>query len=77
MKANEKKQVNECIAQLDTIRETIENLQGDIEERFDNMSDSAQESERGERIQQEIDYLEEAAYNIQEALDQLNEMMEG
>lgn len=77
MKNTEKKQINECIEQLESIRETIENLQGAFEERFDNMSDSAQNSERGERIQDEIDHMEGVIYSIGDALDQLNEMMEG
>lgn len=63
---------------IDAIQERLEELRSDVElildeeqEAFDNLPESLQEAERGQAMQDSIDYLEEAISSIDEAIGNL------
>lgn len=52
MNATRRKELNKLIEQLEDIKSQIENLQQEEQDAYDNLPESLQDSERGERIQE-------------------------
>lgn len=77
MNAKDRKLVSEWADKLDEIKSDIEAMQEEQEERFDNLPEGIQDSERGEEFQAAIENLESSASSIEEAIDYLNEITEG
>ena len=64
-----RKQIEKITAELESIKERIEALQQEEQDAFDNLPESIQYGERGDKMQSAIDNLEYAADNIQDCLD--------
>ena len=77
MNKSQRKQLNEWKDQLEEIKSCLETMQEDETEKLDNMPESLQESERGEAMQEAIENLESASSSLEEAIDYLNEIVEG
>ena len=77
MNAKQRKKLQGYVDSLDEIRSNIETMMEDETEKLDNMPESLQESERGDAMQEAIDNLESASSSIEEAIDYLNEILEG
>ncbi len=71
-----RKEIDKLTAQIEEIKEAIEALRDEEQEAFDNMPESLQDGERGEKMQSAIDALEYAADDLQECLDHLSEASE-
>ena len=71
-----RKEIEKITAELESIKERIEALQEEEQDAFDNLPESIQYGERGDKMQSAIDNLGDAADNIQDCLDNLNEAME-
>ena len=76
MNAKTRKEIEKLTESLDEIKCAVENIQSDEEEKFDNLPEGIQDSERGEEFQAAIENLESAASSIEEAIDYLNEITE-
>jgi len=76
MNKQDRKMIEGYISQLDDIKNNIEAMKDEQEERFNNMPDGLQESERGEAMQEAIDNLDSASDSIGDAIDYLNELTE-
>lgn len=57
--------------EIDHLREELEEMNEIEQEKYDNMSEGAQESERGCRIYEGIDALEELCGRIDESVSEL------
>lgn len=77
MNAKQRKELQGYADSLDEIKCAIEEMQETEQEKLDNMPESLQESERGDAMQAAIDNLESAASSLEEAIDYLNEIVEG
>lgn len=77
MNAKQRKELQGYVDQLEEIKSCLETMQEDETEKLDNMPEGLQESERGESMQEAIDTLEGAAQSIEEAIDYINEILEG
>lgn len=77
MNAKGRKELRSYVDQLEEIKSCLETMQEDETEKLDNMPEGIQESERGEAMQEAIEYLESASSSIEEAIDYLNEILEG
>ena len=77
MNAKQRKELQGYADGLEKIKCAIEEMREDEECKFDNMPEGLQESERGEAIQEAIDNLESASSSLEEAIDYLNEIVEG
>ena len=64
-----RKEIEKITADLEAIKERIEALQEEEQDAFDNLPESIQYGERGDKMQSAIDNLEYAADNIQDCLD--------
>lgn len=71
-----RKEIEKITADLEEIKERIEALQEEEQNAFDNLPESIQYGERGDKMQSAIDNLEYAADNIQDCLDNLCEASE-
>ena len=77
MNAKQRKKLQGYVDSLDEIKSNIETMMEDETEKLDNMPEGLQESERGEAIQEAIDNLESASSSLEEAIDYLNEILDG
>lgn len=74
MNTQGRKEIAKHIASLDEIKNRLKSMKDDEEEKFNNMPEGLQESERGEQMQMAIEQLEMACDNLDEAIDSLNEI---
>ena len=74
MNAQGRKEIAKYIASLNEIKDKLESMMDDEQDKFDNMPEGLQESERGEAMQEAISCLEEAASGIDDVIDRLNEI---
>ena len=71
-----RKQIEKLTAQIEEIKETIESLRDEEQDTFDNLPESLQGGERGEKMESAIDALDYAADDLQECLDHLSDATE-
>lgn len=67
-----RKEINTLIAELEEIKSRIESVLEEEQEYLDNMPESFQYGEKGEKAQSAIDALEYAVQSIEETCDNLN-----
>lgn len=63
-------------ALIEETKETVEFVNEEEQEAYDNMPESLQESERGQTIQENIDKLEDVIFNIESYIDEINDSVE-
>ena len=64
--------INKMIAQLEKIQTEVDALRDELQDKFDNMSESRQESDYGDDLQDAIDSLDNASSDgLETALDEL------
>jgi hypothetical protein len=73
MNKDRRKQIAEVIKQLDELRDTIsgivstvEDIQSEEQEYFDNMPESLQSSEKGQAVEAAVDYLGTAKSGLED-----------
>ena len=66
-----RRQIAEVINSIEIIKGVIEEIRDDEEDAYDNMPESLQESDRGEAMQEAVEFLENACDSLDEALDNL------
>lgn len=73
MNNNRRKQISALLAQLNEIRDSVEQLQGEEQEGFDNLPEGLQQSEKGHSMEQAAEQLGSALESVDEALQALEE----
>lgn len=73
MNNDRRKQIEKLTA---LIEEITESLRDEEQEAFDNLPESLQSGERGEKMESAIDALDYAADDLQECLDHLSDATE-
>ena len=71
MNADQRKKLADLVSQLNDIRDEIENIKGDEEDKYDNLPESLQDAELGEGIQEAIDTLEDGLSYLSDAIDSI------
>jgi vacuolar-type H+-ATPase subunit E/Vma4 len=69
MNKTQRNQIEKWIDSLNEIKEGVESMQEDEQDKLDNMPENLQESERGEQMQNGIENLEAAASSLEESID--------
>ena len=77
MNAKQRKTLQGYVESLDEIKCAIDEKAEEEQDKYDNMPEGLQESERGEAMQEAIDNLESASSSLEEAIDYLNEIIGG
>lgn len=75
MNKDVRKEIQDLIEQLDAIKTRVEELRDDEDNKYSNLPDSLQSSEKGEKMQEAIDNLDSASGSIEEPMDFLQEAM--
>ena len=73
MNDKNRKQIQKWIDNLEEIKTGIEKMVLDETDKYDNMPESLQESERGESIQEAIENLDSSTMSIDDAIEYLQE----
>lgn len=76
MNNTRRKAINELIEQLEEIQSRIEEIKDEEEEYYNNMPESLQDGEKGDRAQSAIDNLDDATNSIGEVIDSLTSAVE-
>ena len=71
-----RKQIEAIINKLESLRDEIETLKDEEQEKYDNLPDSLQDSERGETFTDNVDNMETAYDNLDEAIGWLLEILD-
>lgn len=76
MNKERRKQLQEAIAKLDEARSIIETMRDEEQEAFDNMPESLQSAERGQKMDEAIGKMTDVADDLESAIENLNEVCE-
>lgn len=76
MNAKRRKEIEKLSAQIEEIKIAIDSLRDDEQDAYDNLPDSLQETERGQKMESAIEALDYASDDLQECLDHLLEAVE-
>ena len=76
MTKKDKKHLEDLLAKIEDIRAAIESMKDAEEEKYDNMSDGWQESERGCTMAENIDSLDTCFCGLDDAVEAINEILE-
>lgn len=75
MNQKQRDNLNDLIGKLEEIKATIEEEQQREQEKFDNMTEGLQQTERGQACEQAANDLEEIVNSLTEACDKLGEVV--
>ena len=73
MNKQRRKAIQQALDQIADLRTSIEEINEEEQESFDNLPESFQDSEKGETIQEAIDFLETATGAFDEVIDSLEQ----
>ena len=71
-----RKQIEAIINKIESLRDEIETLKDEEQEKYDNLPDSLQDSERGETLTNNVDNMETAYDCLDEAIGWLLEILD-
>ena len=74
MNAQGRKEIAKYIAVLEEIKNKLETMRDEEENKFDNMPEGLQDSERGEAMQEAMEQLEMACDSLDEVISDLQEI---
>ena len=69
--------IRQHLSEIEFAQSEIESVKSDEEMAWENLPESLQYSERGDTMQDYIDKLDEAYQNLQDAIDNLYDIIEG
>ena len=69
MNKTQRNQIEKWIDSINEIKEGVDSMIEEENEKYDNMPENLQESERGEQMQNGIEDLEAAVSSLEEAID--------
>ena len=76
MNAKQRKVLDEVFSQLEEIISKLEPIGVEEQEKFDNLSDNLQQTEKGRKMEENASALDEAVSNLQEALSAVDNARE-
>ena len=76
MNKTQRNQIEKWIDSLTEIKEGVESMIEEENEKYENMPENLQDSERGEKMYEGIENLESASSSLEEAIDSLNDATE-
>ena len=71
-----RKAIEEIIGKLEELKDKLETLSTEELEAYDNMPESIQSSERGERMSEGVDDIDNATGSIEDAIYTLTDLIE-
>ena len=77
MNKERRKRISKYLEELEFIQSEVQSIKDEEQDAYDNLPESIQLSDRGCQIEAYADALDEAYYNLQEAIDTLFDIAEG
>jgi antitoxin component HigA of HigAB toxin-antitoxin module len=75
MNKQRREALDKLVMQLESVKEEIDYLRNEEAEAYENLPESFQEGERGQKMQEGIEYIESAMDNIDEAVSNIMEVI--
>jgi hypothetical protein len=72
----DRKQLQEAIALLEKAQEIIDAIKDGEQDKYDNLSEGLQQTEKGQRFEEAVSILEDTWSNLNEAIDNINQVIE-
>lgn len=69
MNANRRKEIQRAVDMLEEAKSILENCRDEEQDALDNMPESLQESERGQKMEEYIDQLDNAISSVEESVE--------
>lgn len=66
-----RKQLSDLISRIETIHEELDEIKDGEEEKFDNMPENLQDSEKGEALSEIIDFPDSASESLNESVESI------
>ena len=66
-----RKQLSDLISRIETIHGELDEIKDGEEEKFDNMPENLQDSEKGEALSEIIDFLDSASESLNESVESI------
>ena len=76
MNKNDRKELEKALFLLNEAYEIIDTIKDGEEEKFYNLSEGLQQTEKGQKFEETVSTLEDSLNSIEEALDSINEAMD-
>ena len=76
MNKNDRKELEKALTLLGEAQEIIDAIKDGEQEKFDNLSEGLQQTEKGQKFEETVSTLEDAWSSIDEAIGSINEAME-
>jgi DNA repair ATPase RecN len=76
MNKNDRKELEKALTLLGEAQEIIDAIKDGEQEKFDNLSEGLQQTEKGQKFEEIVSTLEDAWNSIDEAVGSINEAME-
>jgi len=76
MNKNDRKELEKALALIGEAQEIIDAIKDGEQEKFDNLSEGLQQTEKGQKFEEIVSTLEDAWNSIDEAVGSINEAME-
>lgn len=76
MNKNQRKQLSELLDEIESHVSTFEEMAEEEQEKYDNMPENMQDSERAEAFQGAVNNLQEAADSLQSWIDEVRSNLE-
>lgn len=76
MNKSDRKQLEKALELLDQVKIIIEEIRDAEQEKFDNLSEGLQQTERGQKFEQNVSNLEYAFDELESAYGNIEESME-
>lgn len=77
MNAEQRKELQQCLDVLSEVQNIL-NTQAEAErDKYENLSEGLQQAERGQKLEEAADALEEASGNIDDIISSIETAMEG
>lgn len=69
-----RKRIQEAISKLEEAKQILEEVQVEEQDSFDNLPGSLQDSEKGERLSDNISFLDDVVSDLDDQMGQLEEL---
>jgi len=72
MNKENRKELEKAISLIEDAKQIIESIKDDEQDKFDNLPEGLQQSERGEKFEENVSVLDDALSQLEEAIDNIS-----
>lgn len=76
MNATDRKQLDKALSMIEDARTIIEEIKDGEQYKFDNLTEGLQQTERGQKFEENVSTLDDAITELENAIDNINSATE-